>query len=91
MYPRLLQIEGCDQREHFEDEHIEHKYIEHGTISNKVHGLKSLQVIDNLCSPHHSVSSAMSVPEDVPVHMVFLTEHFHPFPDTANNEVCAMQ
>ena len=23
MYPKLLQIEGCDQREHSEDEHIE--------------------------------------------------------------------
>ena len=22
MYPRLLQVEGCDQREHFEDERI---------------------------------------------------------------------
>ena len=32
MYPRILQIEGCDQREHFEDEYIEHEYIDHGII-----------------------------------------------------------
>ena len=32
MYPRLPQIEGCDQRERFEDELIENEYIENKTI-----------------------------------------------------------
>ena len=47
MYPRILQIEGCDQREHFEDglyprllqiegcdqrEHFEDEYIANGIV-----------------------------------------------------------
>ena len=41
MYPRLLQIEGCDQIEYFDDEHIENRID-----LKKVHGLKSLQVLN---------------------------------------------